>query len=831
MPRRDEIDATLAKHFAWSFVPPDQTAQVNEKLGAAQAAASAAAPQTATGSAGAEATAPTAPPHDEQAQEEFRARATAACRPLAAAIAEAWAMADDESRLPLVKRVLSRAHRLGVDIMGMEAWPVEAVRLLRLMVRHGPRLSRGQRERAAAVASLLPLNHAETADLLVEIARAGESAMVGAIFTEEDWVPEVGDEEALVARLADVVDDGPTNASRAVAIEVLARFEGREAAMSALRRALRLPSFAVRARALDALASSQPSLLPAEDLVQVLRDLVAHALPDPFAGEEREEDERIFAEAVLTALDEVQPDDAGEALLDWIDAEQDALWLDAGWATEALAVGFPETGAVMADHWLRCCRAHDRMKALAALERLPDDLAEPRLRRAANDPAAAVREIARRQWLERFGQAFPVSPDSLVGGHLLAGPPSERFAARLAVMHGRVPEARRAMARALLAEAPDREALVLLLQLVGDDAESSEPATPNREGGWAATLVERFGAAGVEGLCALAARFPEPESFGWLRRLGDLVDSGAIARDDAAQLRELAARHVLSEEAGEIDDALRLLSLVGAPAELLDRVMALALDDDLGSWEARKLIVAWPDRSSDARLTSDMAMALAERDWGRLENAAWMALGRSLPAARVIAMRVLEVVEEDEGALGAAIACARGLREQGVLDDAWATSALSRPASPLFVVAVRAWRGSAAVRASLEAALASPARKGASAAEAAVGLLAAEPSLSTRDRRLAAVLASAPPLERADLVSMMCVRGATFAQVAAHLDGLLTSSDEAVTERMQGVVAWLKSPKLDALLRHALPRVVDAELRAEIEQQLGEEPASYWVER
>jgi hypothetical protein len=830
MPRRDEIDAALAKHFAWSFVPPEQTAQVDEKLSAAEAAAAAAASQTAPAPAGSDAP-PAAEPDRDQAHEEFRARATAACRPLAAAIAEAWAMADEDSRLPLVKRVLSRAHRLGVEIVGMEAWAVEAVRLLRMVVRHAPRLSRGQRERGAAVASLLPLDHPETADLLVEIARAGESAMAGAIFTEEDWVPEVGDEEALVARLADVVDDGPTNASRAVAIELLGRFDGREAAVSALRRALRLPSFAVRARALDALATSQPNLLPPEDLVQVLRDLVAHALPDPFAGEEREEDERIFADAVLSALQDVQPDDAGEALLDWIDAEQDALWLDAGWATEALAVGFPETGAVMADHWLRCSRAHDRVKALAALERLPDELAEPRLRLAANDPSAAVREIARRQWLERFGQAFPASADALIGGSLLGGPASDRFAARLAVMQGRVPEARRAMSRALLAEAPDREALVLLLQLVGDDAESSEPATPNREGGWAATLVERFGAAGVEGLCALAARFPEPESFGWMRRLGDLVESRVIVREAAAPLRELAARHVLSEDAGQIDDALRLLALVGAPAELLDRVMTLALDDDLGSWEARKLIVAWPDRSSDSRLTSDMAMALAERDWGRLENAAWMALGRGLPAARVIAMRVLEVIEEDEGALGAAVACARGLREQGVLDDAWAAAALARPQSPLFVVAARAWRGSAGARAAFEAALGSPARNGASAAEAAVALLAAEPALGTRDRRLAAVLSAAPPLERADLVAMMCVRGATFAQVAAHLDGLLTSSDEAVTERMQGVVAWLKSPKLDPLLRHALPRIVDAELRTEIEQQLGEEPASYWVER
>ena len=580
----------------------------------------------------------------------------------------------------------------------MQEWPIESVRLLRLLLQHAPRMTRRQRERVASVSSLMPLDHPEAAELLVEIARAGDAEMADALFADDDWTPEVGDEDALVARLADVVDDGPSHASRAVAIELISRFAARDPAVAALRRAQHLPSFSVRARALQALATAQPPMLAPDDLVQVLRDLVTHAPPDPFGGEEREEDERIFADAVL-ALAHVRPDAAGEALLDWIDTENESLWLDAAWATEALAVGFPETGAVMADHWLKCAHAHDRMKALAALERLPNELAEPRLRLAASDPAASVREVARRQWLERYGLALTVPVEELVGGRLLVGPPSDRFVAGLGVMQGRVADARRAMARALLAEAPDREALVLLLQLVGDDAESSEPLSPGREDGWAATLVEQFGALGVEGLSALAARFPEPESFAWTRRLGDLVENGVIHRDHAAPLRELAARHVLSEDAGQIDDSLRLLALVGAPAELLDRVMALALDDDLGSWEARKLIVAWPDRSSDTRLTSDMALALADRDWLRLQNAAWMALGRGAAAARVIAQRVLEVVETDEDAVGAAVACARGLRELGALDDAWARAALSKPESPLFVSVARTWRGSPAVRA------------------------------------------------------------------------------------------------------------------------------------
>jgi hypothetical protein len=403
-------------------------------------------------------------------------------------------------------------------------------------------------------------------------------------------------------------------------------------------------------------------------------------------------------------------------------------------------------------------------------------------------------------------------------------------------MQGRVAEARQTMARALLAQAPkgpdasEREALVLLLQLAGDDAESGEPLASHKEGGLGAAIVERFGEVGVEGLCALAERFPEPESFGWMRRLGDLVERGLVARDHRAPLRALAASHVSSDDAGQLDDSLRLLELVGAPPELLDRVLALGLDDDLGAWQARKLIVAWPDRAIDTRLSSEMAMAVADRNWTRLQNAAWMALGRGAAAACVIAQRVLEIAEQDEEATEAGVECARGLRSLGRLDDAWALSVLARPESALFAVVARAWRKSSVVRDALEAALASGARCGASAAEAAAALLDGEPALSARDKRLVGVLAAAPPQQRAALVFAMCVRGAPLGAVALHLESLLTSSDARVTSALVGVALWLKSTKAHALLRAVLPRVVDAELRADIEEELGEPVTPFWAE-
>jgi hypothetical protein len=850
MHRHDEIDETLAKHFAWTFVKPGDSAQLIERLRAideeiveqrerierlpvsSPTRVMREGPEGTHAAGGAEAVGDDV---ETASLARSRAKARAGCRALAAAVREAFDLRDQQAFLRAAKRLLARADRLGPGLREMEEWPLESVRLLRLLVRCAPKMTRRQRERIATIAPVLCLDHLEATELLVEIAQGGDRAVADALLADDEWMPDVGDADALAARLADVLDEGPTHVCRAIAIEFIARFDTPAVAVAALRRALRLPSFAVRAQALHALATALPCAVEPGDLVQVLRDLVTHAVPGELSDDDHEDNERIFAEAVLVALEHVRPEEAAEALLDWIDAERDALWLDAGWATEALAVAFPETAAAMVDHWLKCARTHDRTKALAALERLPLDLARPRIRLAASDTAPSVREVARQQWLHRFSGGCPPELDTLVGAGLLVGPPSERFQSRLVVMHGRVADARLAMARALLAEAPDREALVLLLQLVGDDSVSKEPlVAQGREGHemeWAASIAQRFGALGVEGLRALAARFPEPESFGWMRRLGDLVERGTIRPEHGAPLRTLAAAHVASDDAGVIDDSVRLLALVGAPPELLDRALRLALGVEVASSAARELLLVWPDRVVDARLASEMALAIADRDWSRVERAASVALARGSPAARVIAQRVLEIAEEDEAAIDAAVECARHFRDLKELDDAWALSALARPESPIFAVAARAWRKSgAAVRHALEAALGSGARGGASRAEAAVALLWGDPPISPRDRRLTAVLGGAPPLERAELVHAMCMQKAPLTHVATYLEELLASPETKVTRALLGVAHWLRSPKARALLRSALPRIVDAELRADIEEELGTADVPYWVE-
>ena len=813
----DRLDTALAKHFAWCFAPPGVGVDVAERLRRAR---------EDRASYGELDLPPTVEPLDAERTAE---RARSLCADLAGAIAEVFALGDVEASFAATKRLLSRADRMKTDILGMEGHPAEAVQILRLAVRHGARMTRRQRDRAAAVAELIPLAQPQVVDLLVEVAQAGDRGMAEALLSDEG-AAEIVDDGLLVARLADVLDAATNHASRALTIDILRHAKSLQGAISALRRALLLPSFAVRARALHALTAAEPVAVTEGDVVAVLRDLVAHPLPDAFELEEHEEDERLLAEALIAALEHVQPEQAEEALLDLIDAEHDALWLDAAWATEALAVSFPATAAVMVDHWLKCARAHERTRALPALRRLPAELAEPRLRLAAGDPVFSVRDAARAQWLNRFGRTCPVSLADLPGAALLQHPPSERFMARLAVMHSRVSEARAAMARALLAEDPDPESLVLLLQLVGDDADSEEPRFGLDAEGWAVTVARRFGSLGVKGLCALAARFPEPESFGWMRRLCDLIERGVIRAEDAECVRALAAEHVAAEDTGRVDDAMRVLGRLGAPLELVDRILALAFDDEPGAIEARALVVAWPDRAIDARLASEMALSLADQDWVRLRHASAVALERGAPAGRVIAQRVLEVAAYEPQAADAAVECARHLRILGDLDDAWAAAALLRPERPIFAVAARAWRGAAAIRPALEAALGSRARDGASAVQAAIALLESDPVLSPRDRRLTAILESSVPVHRAELVYAMCTRGAPLSSVARHLEELLVSPDPLVANALVGVSTWLRSPKARALLRAVAPRIVDFELRADVEEAVGAVTIPYWAD-
>jgi hypothetical protein len=164
------------------------------------------------------------------------------------------------------------------------------------------------------------------------------------------------------------------------------------------------------------------------------------------------------------------------------------------------------------------------------------------------------------------------------------------------------------------------------------------------------------------------------------------------------------------------------------------------------------------------------------------------------------------------------------------VDDAWALGVLARPDSPAFSAVARWWRKRPAARQALEAAMTSTARNGASAADAAIALLGGDPPMAPRDKRLQAVLAGATPAKRAELVQAMCIHGASLSVLAPQLEQLMPSADPQVTQSLLGIAGWLKSPKAHAFLRALLPRIVDEELRTEIEEELGTSPAPFWVD-
>ena len=298
--------------------------------------------------------------------------------------------------LRATKRLLARADRLGVALGAMDAHPAEAVRLLRLVVRHASKMTRRQRERAAYVAAAMPLEHPETADLLVEVARAADRVTASALLEDDAWSAEVGDMDALVARLADVIDEGLDDASRArrrrpARAARAARYHGRcrcgARCASRASRCGRTRCTRSRRRRFLCRHRRRPRASSCAIWSRSRRRTSCRAATIRAVQDQLEEDERMMADGVIAALAHVQPAEAEEALLDLIDAEHDAGWLDAGWATEALAAAFPETAAAMVDHWLKCARSYERVRALAALERLPAQLALPRLRLAASDPA------------------------------------------------------------------------------------------------------------------------------------------------------------------------------------------------------------------------------------------------------------------------------------------------------------------------------------------------------------------------------------------------------------------------------------------------------------
>ncbi len=810
----DEIDRTGLARFAWRFVKPGESVDLSEAPPAAPPALPAAS---------------TLPAPPEAPSAEGRAE----CRSLANEIARVWAVVDQAAQARATAKLARRAARMGAMLAAGEG--PEFVRLARLFVRHFAHLPRAARKNAENACLWLDLQHPETNELILELVRSGNERLDAALSIDPERMESFAPDLSL--KLAIALDEAKTWSSCVLAVDWLRVFGERDA-VPAVRRALRRPHMGLRERAIQFLLELSPPALVEADVQALLEDGVDHGAPYSFT-DDSDEVASGYATALLEAVAAVRPAEGKDLLLAMLENDEDLEpnALDETWALTALAAAYPEEGARAIDEQLESGRAFDREFALWAVAKLPIELARPRLLHAAADGSFRVARAARDQWLEREGRPCPVAEMAGVPLSLLReAPPSDRMRTRLIVLRSPSAPARHAMLEVLLREAPDPEALTLLVFAMGDDRaadETTRQSLPRDAKGWATAMVRGWGALAVEGLCALAERYPRGSAGpGWLGIAAQLLDEGTIRREDAAPLRDLAARRVASETWEGDADSPRILAGVGAPAELLERLWALTFSEEIDSFalvRVRDVLSRWPaEPSLDARLLHEASAGLDERDFDRFYSAASIAFSRRIPGAVDVALRALSLADDPE-AEWVAVQGGRALIEEGRLPPGWIEEGLGRPETQRFSVAARLVSRTMPPehRAVLEAALSSRARGGATAVDAAERLLwGTETPIRPTDRRLVAILAWASPKPCARLITTLIAARGRAKSLEPHIIRVLDSADpEAIDVLRDGL--WGEFPD-EALLRRLAPRITDADVRAEVEEIIAPPAEPFW---
>ncbi len=549
MGNNDELDRSRALQFAWRTTVPalveepsvEEAAPLSDLLAASMEEGD---DDDAGGGA--------------HVDEAFRERAREACQLLADGIARVWATADLARQAEATAALVRHAAELGLSAGAMNSHPLESVRLLRLVARHRERLPPDALEASRAASMWLDFGHPEIAELVIDLARAGDRSMALSLMLAfgfgEDRVP-MPQPPSFGARLGAIIDDGPTWSARSVALRSVGYAEG-TAFVPAIRRALRAPHAVVRWVALSTLERDFADAVREEDVLFLLEDAVLHPLPSDL---ERLEDVAralaYYPDLVGQAAARLRPR-GGEApllrIISYDCVEQGFRWsLDASWAIGVLAAAYPDRAAPLIDLHLADPSTSRRAAAARAAGHLPADQARSRLLRAASDRAPAVSEPARAHWTRLFGTRCPDDELTPFRG-LLDGPPSDRLLARVLGLRGPV-EARRKLVSVLLAEAPDPEALVGLVIALSDlDAFDNLQTEGMPQGATAGSSPSpaASGARGVDALCALIARYGNEPNFGWFRPLDEAIarassrrkSSRSCARSPSTASRRAASR-------------------------------------------------------------------------------------------------------------------------------------------------------------------------------------------------------------------------------------------------------------------------------------------------
>lgn len=852
MAKRDEVDRQLARQYAWTLAVPSGPIQIEEARGGARS-------DEKDGDGD---------PDGDGDLGSWRETSMAACEALAAAVERVWAMAQprqpreprgapdpraqEQAALPL----LEHASTLGFALTGLVRYPRQGVRLVRLLHRYRESLSEETRDSLAAATLWLRFEHPETAELLIEVASAGDTWLASRLalplssLRREHGGRPFADYPDFVPRLVEILSAGSSWSSREIALDWL-ELSCSAAAIPALRRSLRLPHIGVRGRALDLLLDKfQPPAVEEEDVLFLLADLFAHPPPSRALSEPLQ----LYAQALLRAIAARRPPGGDELLLRLVRGEGVPRQLASGefdrhWALRVLAAAYPERALPHVDHFLGA-ESWARYAAVRAAEQLPDELARPRLLRGAADGAPFVAESARDLWLERFGSPCPVEPLAGVETALLTGPPSERLASRLLVLRGRSAAARQAMLEVLLDEAPDAEALALIAFALADDTllhDRHRRRLPRDLEQLAARLYRRFGSEALRALGLVAGRYPGVCAIAWLRRLHGLASAKKLRKRDYPLLRELAAGQLDSAVPYGPLAALSMMSSIGAPARLRPRLLGLLISGAEGWAWATDILAKWPpDAELDAELSGAASAAWRAGDLNRAARVCHAGFKRGLPALRELATDALGAwisVETDgrwadAGERGTrqtatlfALSCLDYLLGTGSLPETWIPEALRDPRSPAFVLAARQLRKDhvEGARPALLDALDSRARGYESAAEAATTLVRLD-ALPPDDPRLVPLAGRAPREQRLFLLFLLVYLKAPLEPLRPLIAELFTSTGAHEVKDLARYVPTLSDALDPAAAAALLPRISAPELREQIALHLNrkEPPPAYW---
>lgn len=857
MGKQDEVDFQLARRYAWTLTPGHEPVLLEDATipslppdrepGAAE-------PQGGREPAELKAISDEVDGGD---LEHWRAAAVTACQALAERTEKVWALPAPEQPEAAVE-LLTHAGSLGFSLTALVRHPRAAARLVRLLLRYRDRLQPESLDPLSTATLWLRFEHPETGELLIDVARSGDSWLAARLnlplisAQEEQGERPFADYPGFVPRLVEILTTSTSWSAREIAVTWLDLCCSR-IAIPALRQALRLPHLGIRWRALDILLDKfTPPAVEADDILFLLQDLFVH--PPPSHSSELYEEMSLYGQALERAIRSVRPPGSAELLVRIVRGKEVPRQLsrsdfDAAWALRALAAAYPEEALEHIDHALGA-DAWGRYAAVRAVGRLPDELARPRLLRAAADGASQVSECARELWLERFGSPCPKEPLAGIELELLSAPPSEKMLSRLLVLRGQSPEARQAMLEVLLGEAPDPEALALITFALADDtllAQRQRRRLPKDLDQMVARLYRRFGSSAVRALCLLAARYPGACAMSWLRRLNGLVQARKLRKRDLPALRELAVRQLDSGVRYAAPAALSVLASIGAPIGLRDRLLALLLTGTDGWAWATDILAKWRrDPELDARLTAAVAAAWAQRDVTRAARVCHVGFKRRVPALLDLAQEVLTTwlaVETegrwpDGGEAGSrratatfALSCLELLLESGRLPASWLQTALAEPESPAFVLAARQVRRDSLAEAlpALLAALGSPARGYESAAEAATTLVRLE-GLAPSDPRLPPLIASAPREQRMFLLFLLVYLKAPPEPLRPLISELLATAEADEVEHVSHYVPTLCQALDPTETAALLPAVRQLSLREQIELyvQRRERQPSYW---